>query len=463
MKESEGLGKAVLISSDFDRGRYWRKRPLRESRYDEMRQLIVYRDCAEQMFRGFGGAFTEAAGWAWLTLSEKRQAELLEAYFGESGLRYALGRVHLNSCDFSLSNYACVESREEYEAGRFSVERDSVYLLPFIQAAGRTAGRPIELLLSPWSPPAFMKDNGDMNRGGKLLPEYRVLWAECLARYALEYRRAGCCVRMLSVQNEPAASQKWDSCLYTGEEEGRFAAEFLRPALDKAGLSDVGLLLWDHNKERLFFRARESMAAAGDGSAVAGFAFHWYAGDHFSALPLVRRAWPEKELWFTEGCVEYSRCRRESGADRARRYAHDIIGNLANGANASIDWNLLLDEKGGPNHAGNYCEAPVMLDGGSLRRNPSYYAIGHFSRYIRPGAVRLCHSVYDSRLECVAFRNPDGSRAAVVLNRSGGKKAVWLTEDGERGAGFSIAPGALVTLCWGLPEAETTSCKEDVP
>ena len=113
MKQSAGFGKAFLVSSNLDRGRYWRKRPLRESRYDEMRQLVVYPDCAEQTFRGFGGAFTEAAGWAWLTLSENRQEELLEAYFGESGLRYTLGRVHLNSCDFSLSNYACVESREE--------------------------------------------------------------------------------------------------------------------------------------------------------------------------------------------------------------------------------------------------------------------------------------------------------------------------------------------------------------
>ena len=440
--------KLTVIVSDFERERYWQKSSVREGRYDERRQLVVYPDCPGQTFRGFGGAFTEAAGWSWLRLNQEDQEAFLACCFGADGLRYTMGRVHMNSCDFSLSSYACADCEADLEAGLFSLERDERYLIPFIQAAQRVAGRPIGLLLSPWSPPAFMKSNRDMNRGGMLLPAFWGKWAACIARFAAEYRAAGCGVRMVSVQNEPAATQLWESCRYTGEAEGRFAAEYLRPALDKAGLRDVGILVWDHNKERLYRRACETMAAAGDGSAIAGFAFHWYAGDHFAALPLVRGRWPDKELWFTEGCVEYSRFREASGPEKARGYAHDIIGNLENGANASLDWNLLLDEKGGPNHAGNYCEAPVMLRGGSFVKNPTYYAIGHFSRYICPGAVRLNHSVYDSRLECVAFRNPDGGRVAVILNRALEKRTIWVTEDGETGATVSIAPGQLMTLCW---------------
>lgn len=181
---------------------------------------------------------------------------------------------------------------------------------------------------------------------------------------------------------------------------------------------------------------------------MAGFAYHWYTGDHFEALSLTSSLYPEKALWFTEGCVEFSRFGGASGPDKARMYAHDILGNLRHGGSAQLDWNLLLDDQGGPNHVGNYCEAPLMLQGDVFLRNPSYYAIGHFSRYLRPGAVRLESSVYDGRIEQVVFRNPDGSRAAVLLNRAPEALPLWVTEDGETGWSLTLSPGSLTTLTW---------------
>lgn len=433
------------VVTDFKKESYWQESMVSLGAYDERHQLAIYPQYQGQIVHGFGGAFTEAAGWCFQKLTEKEQAQFLQAYFGESGLCYTMGRTHMNSCDFSLENYACASCAED----PFQMERDNKYILPLIHKAQQVAEKPIFLLLSPWSPPAFMKSNGEMNHGGKLLPQYRKLWAKWMACYVQGYQKAGCHIKMVSVQNEPAAVQTWDSCIYSGTEEGEFAVSYLRPALDSIGAQNVGILVWDHNKDLLVRRAVESMKVAGAEKAISGFAFHWYSGDHFEALDCTNKLFPDKELWFTEGCVEYSLFGDRKGVDKATMYAHDLIGNLAHGANVCLDWNLLLDHKGGPNHVGNFCEAPIMLqeDGGFII-NPSYYAIGHFSRYIRCGAVRLSSSIYTNLLESVVFRNPDNSKVAVILSKATKALPVWITEDGKTGYSVLIEPESLTTLIW---------------
>lgn len=433
------------IVTDFEKELYWQESTVSEGPYDEKHQLAIYPQYQGQTIRGFGGAFTEAAGWCFQQLTEEDQERFLQAYFGKEGLGYTMGRTHMNSCDFSLGNYACTSQETE----PFQMERDEQYILPLIHKAQQTAGTSISLLLTPWSPPPFMKTNGEMNHGGKLIPKYRELWAHYMACYVQGYQKAGCQVDMVSVQNEPAAVQTWDSCIYTGKEEGEFAVSYLRPALDAAGEQNVGILLWDHNKELLFRRAVESMEVPGAEQAVKGFGFHWYSGDHFEALSMTQSRFPEKELWFTEGCVEYCRFGDSKGPDKGKMYAHDLLGNLSHGACACLDWNLLLDEKGGPNHVGNFCEAPIMLrkEGGFVI-NPSYYAIGHFSRYIRPGAVRLGASIYHNSLESAVFRNQDGSTVAVIFSKASQTLPVWITEDGKSGYTAQIEPGTLNTFIW---------------
>lgn len=439
----------TLITTDIKNKKYWQDRSadITVDSADFTHRVSVYPSVHYQRFEGFGGAFTESAAHNWKRLPTDRRQAFLENYFGKEGLRYTQGRVHIGSCDFSLGNYACKSSSRD---NGFNTEHDDGNLIPMILEAQKTAGQSISLLLSPWSPPAFMKSNGDMNSGGKLLDIYRADWAECVAKYAAHYCAAGCSVRRISIQNEPDAVQTWDSCIYSGKEEGEFAADFLAPALLKEGCGDVKILAWDHNKDIIVYRAQDTLSVDGADKSVAGFAFHWYTGDHFEALRAVRSMYPEKELWFTEGCVEYSRFNGMTSQQKAEMYAHDIIGNLNGGINGSIDWNLLLDAKGGPNHAGNYCESPIMLnsDCTDFTLKSEYYYIGQFSRYIQSGAVRVGISTWRSDIEATAFENPDGSIVAVLLNQMDADVPISFTCNGKTDCKFILPEHSICTVLY---------------
>lgn len=413
----------TAIASVMKRGQLRETTARRDFRADrrgvEKRVVNLYPDVTFQTFRGFGGALTEAAGYVFAQLPAERRAEILRAYYGPGGLNYRFARTHLDSCDFSLDSYAAMNDPRDPELASFSLVRDEKYILPLIHAANAAAPEPLQVMLTPWSPPPFMKTNGTKKFGGYLKEEYYPLWARYICRYIREYRDRGVNVTMLTPQNEPKARQIWDSCLFTGEMESRFIAGHLGPELCRSGLDDVALFIWDHNKERAFDRACDVL---GDGTAapyVSGVGVHWYSGDHFEALELIGRRFPGLRLAFTEACVEYTTGGDTSPLKNAQRYAHDLIGNLNAGLDLFLDWNILLDNRGGPNHVGNFCEAPIMCDvkAGTFRLMPSYHYIGHFSRHILPGAVRIGLSRFSDELEVTAFRNPDGTLAAVVLNR----------------------------------------------
>lgn len=412
---------------------------------EEMPFVNLYPKHCYQVFEGFGGAITEASGYAFSKMSEAKQNEALQAYFGADGNRYHFARMAIDSCDFSLGNYSAVTDPNDTGLSSFSLERDEKYILPLLRKAQDISGEPIDIMLSPWSPPAFMKSNGKKNGGGFLKPEYRSLWAQYLCRYLQEYRKMGFSVTMLTIQNEPKAAQKWDSCLYTAEQEKSFLKDFLYPALVKNKLEDVQVCIWDHNKERVFERA-EAIIDDETNKMVQGIAFHWYSGDHFDALRLTREVYPDKKLIFSEGCVEYSRFDGENQLAHAQMYAHDIIGNLNAGMNVSLDWNIILDEKGGPNHVGNFCEAPIMCDTQNdiIRMNVSYTYIGHFSRYIQRGAKRIATSSYTDQLETTAFLNPDQTIATVLLNRTDIDVPVSIRLSGKL-ASFSVPANSIVT------------------
>ncbi len=436
-----------IIETDYEKQKFWQENTDFESRVEMMRVINVYPDCRYQSVRGFGGAFTEAAGYNLTRLPKDVQEEIVKAYFGQEGLRYNLGRTHINSCDFALGNYAYDEDAADTAFEKFDIGRDKEYILPLILRAREAAQEKIELLASPWSPPAYMKTNGEMNHGGKLKEEYRQRWADYIARYLKEYRAAGVPVDMITVQNEPMAVQTWDSCIYEVEDEMMFVRDYLGPTLEREGLSDVRIFVWDHNKEILFDRAKGVLSDEKAAKYTAGVAFHWYSGDHFEAVSLVREKYPDKELLFTEGCVEYSRFADSSEVAKAEMYAHDILGNLLAGTNGDLDWNLLLDELGGPNHVKNYCAAPVMCDTqkGTMEKRLSYYYIGHFSRYIRRGAMRLATTRFTDKIEAVAFENPDGSRVTVLMNRTG--EDIWLSlREYDEGISFVVKAHSIVTV-----------------
>ncbi len=436
---------AKVITTDLARGTRWQETTVEMAKADCMRQVSVYPMARLQVFEGFGGAVTEAAAVSWKRLPQNQQKAFLEACFSEGGLRYTVGRTHMGSCDFALGNYTCKQAATDQA---FDFSRDDDVLLPMILAAQDVAGQPLALLLSSWSPPAFMKTNGDMNHGGKLLPAFAGQWAACMAQYAAHYRDAGCNVRWMSVQNEPAAVQTWDSCIYTAKEEGEFAARHLAPALKAVGMDTIDILAWDHNKEALMWRAAETLSVEGAQEAVAGFALHWYTGDHFEALRLFRELWPSRSLLFTEGCVEYGRFGGVSPLQKAEMYAHDILGNLNGGISASIDWNLLLDAKGGPNHAGNFCEAPLMLNAqaDAFEAKAEYDYIGQFSRYIRPGDTCIGASAYAAEIEVTAFARREGGYTVVLLNRTDAGHRVSITSDAENAVNLELPAHTICTV-----------------
>lgn len=422
-----------VIRTNRGQKKFWEKQKADTSfRTDAMHMLKVYPELWEQEIEGFGGAFTEAAAVNFSELTKEAQEDFLEGYFGADGLGYVLGRMHMNSCDFGLGNYAYVEEGDR-DLHTFDISHDRERIIPLAARAMERAGAEnFGILVSPWSPPAYMKTNGEMNHGGKLLDDCRKLWADYYVKYLLELKKEGLPVRYLTVQNEPEAVQTWDSCIYTAQEEGRFVTEYLEPVLKEAGLGDIQIFIWDHNKENMYDRAKGSFSVPGCREAVKGIAMHWYTGDHFGGVRAVKRAYPEQKIFFTEGCVEYSRFTDSGEVQKAEMYAHDMLGNLKAGTAACFDWNLLLDAQGGPNHVGNYCAAPVMCDGkGGFEKRLSYYYIGQFSRYIKPGAKQILTTCYTDDLETVAFVNRDASRAVVLLNRTEREIPVNLTEEGE--------------------------------
>jgi len=396
----------------------------------ENKVINIYDDVRFQEIVGFGGAITEASAVTAGKLGEANRKRIIDAYYGEDGIGYTICRTHINSCDFSLGNYTYVED-EDPGLSTFDITRDRTTVIPLIRDASRLAGPSFFLYASPWSPPPWMKTNGRMNGGGKLKPEYRDAWALYYVKFIQAYAKEGLTVHGLTVQNEAKAVQIWESCVYTAEEERDFVRDHLGPALHAAGLTDVRLMIWDHNKERLYERAKVAFDDEAASRYLWGAGFHWYSGDHFEALAAVNARYPEKKLIFTEGCHEGG---VQLGSWKSgERYAHDIIGNLNHGMHGWTDWNIVLDERGGPNHVGNYCDAPIIADtrNDSLTFQSSYYYIGHLSKYVRPGAVRVASTKYTEHLQTVAFRNPDGSIVAIILNKTDSEHPYVLRHRGQ--------------------------------
>ncbi len=398
-----------------------------------------------QTFEGIGGAFTEAAASVWQTLTPEKQQQLIAAYFDpENGNNYVMGRTHMNSCDFALGNYACCETPGDVELKSFSLKREKQAIIPMIQAAQKYRAD-IKLMITPWSPPAWMKDSGKMNQGGKLLPEYRQVWANYYCRFIQELAKENITVWGLSVQNEPEAKPAWDSCNYSPAEERDFVRDYLGPTLWKNNLQKVKVMVWDHNRYRIYDRVSEIYNDPEASKYIWGAAYHWYCEERFDVLQRTHEKWPDKKLLFSEGCHEGGAYHGEWVV--GERYAHNMINDFNSYCVGWIDWNMVLNEQGGPNHVGNFCSAPILVDteNGNYMKQSSYYYIGHFSRYIQPGAKRiLCASTRD-RLEATAFVNPDGSRICVILNRSDIEYPCYLKEN-DRAVKFTALPHSIVTV-----------------
>ena len=376
-----------------------------------------------QTLLGIGGALTDAAAETFATLPAARQAQLLEAYYDTArGIGYTLARTNINSCDFSSESYTYVDEGDA-DLASFSIAPDLRFKIPLIKRAMAASGNRLTLFASPWSPPAFMKDNNDMLHGGRLLPEYFDAWARYYAKFIKSYRAEGVPVWGITIQNEPMATQIWESCIYQAEDERDFLKHHLGPVMAREGLGDVNIIVWDHNRDLIVQRAQTILDDPDAAQYAWGIGFHWYEDwsggvQMYDNVALVHELYPDKHLLFTEGTPASFEPDGYGRWDLGEEYGRSMIHDFNAGAVGWTDWNILLDEQGGPNHVGNFCFAPIHADTrtGELIFTNSYYYIGHFSKFIRPGARRIVAAASRSMLLTTAFRNPDGTVAVVVMN-----------------------------------------------
>ena len=414
------------------------------------REQCVFLDPGKrfQTVLGIGGALTDASAETFYKLPRDRQQEVIRAYFDPiSGIGYSLGRTPINSCDFSSESYTYVTNGDR-GLKSFDIARDLKYRIPFIKEALAAAGPDnLRLFVSPWSPPAWMKDNNDMLHGGKLKPDCYRPWAEYYARFIKAYEKNGVPIWGTTVQNEPMAVQTWESCVYTAEEERDFVKNYLGPILKQSGLGDKKIIIWDHNRSLMYHRAEVVLNDRDASRYVWGLGFHWYAGDNFENVQRVREAFPKTHLLLTEACLYPFDSTKLDEWKYGETYGRSMINDFNHGAEGWVDWNVLLDETGGPNHMSNFCYAPIIGDTrtGLLHYLSSYYYIGQFSKFVRPGARLIASSSTIDSLLAAAFSNPDGKLIAIVMNSSDAAQAFYLSIKGQ--AAKYVCPGhSIVTF-----------------
>jgi glucosylceramidase len=409
-----------------------------------------------QSIEGFGGALTESSAWVLAQLPARQRLEVLRRYYDPAeGIGYTLARTHINSCDFSLGFWSLDPVAGDTSLVHFSLEPMRTWVIPLIRDAQAAAGAAnFHLLASPWSPPSWMKTNGEMPHGGGLRPEYRQAWADYFVRFVQEMdRQEHIPVWALTSQNEPQAVQTWESCIYSAAEQRDFVRDYLGPTLAKAGLSGVHLCILDHNRDLMDEWTKTIYGDPAAAKFVWGTAMHWYVSEDYAAASRAHAAFPDKPTLFTEGCCDRA---MEKGKwsvgtwEHGERYAHSMVNDFKNWVCGWIDWNIVLDQTGGPNHVGNFCDAPVIVDTetGAVHYGPSFYYIAQFSRYVHPGAVRIGSHGGPAGLESVAFANPDGGLAVVVLN-TGAAAASFQLADASGSRACSIPARAIQTYVKG--------------
>jgi len=377
-----------------------------------------------QEFIGIGGAITDASAEVFSKLSKDNQKKLLKAYFDEDGINYNIIRTSIHSADFGLGSFTYIEEGDK-ALKTFSIAKDKEKRIPLIKKAQEIIGDDLIFYASPWSPPAFMKSNKNMLQGGKLLPEYYQTWADYFVKFIDAYEAEGIPVWGVSIQNEPMATQRWESCIYTAEEEKEFLKNYLGPTFEKEGHADKNIVVWDHNRDLISHRANTIFEDEEASKYAWGIGFHWYetwtGGDpKYDNLKNINESFPDKNLLFTEGCQEKFDASQYQRWSNAERYGNSMINDFNSGTVGWTDWNILLNQNGGPNHVQNFCFAPIHADTSTdeLIFTPSYYYIGHFSKFIEPGAKRISTTTSRSTLESTSFLNPDGEIVSIVMNKN---------------------------------------------
>lgn len=437
--------------------------------------IKIFPEKTFQSITGFGGAFTESSAYLLNQLDSTQRDAVIQAYFGSEGAAYSLTRTHINSCDFSLANYAYAPTPGDTLLESFSIEEDMDDIIPMIKDAQKASQDGFHIIASPWTAPPWMKDNNDW-KAGKLLPAYYPSWANYFVKYLEAYKEQGIDIWGITVENEPLGNGgQWESMHFTPEEMATFIENHLGPLLAEKA-PELKVLVYDQNRDEMEEWAEVLLENPEVAQYVYGTAVHWYShtADWLpEALNATHEIAPDKAILHTEACIDaevphwqedewyWKKEATDWGWDWAPedkkkdhpkyvpvyRYARDIIGCMNSWVEGWVDWNMVLDRKGGPNWANNWCNAPVIVDpeANEVYYTPLYYVMSHFSKYIRPGATRIGIEQEDESLMVTAAQNPDGTIAVVVLNMDDSNRALSL-ELNEKRTHLTVASKAIQTI-----------------
>ncbi|MCU0350738.1 MAG: glycosyl hydrolase family 30 [Flavobacterium sp.] len=429
-----------------------------------------------QTVTGFGGSFTEASAYLLNQVSKANRKKILEAYFSEEGANYSLTRTTIASCDFSLSNYTYAKVENDVALEHFTIEDDKNDIIPMILEAKAISKEGFNIIASPWSCPPWMKDNQSYV-GGKLLPQFNDAFALYFSKYLEAYKKEGIDIWGVTVINEPHGNgNNWESTLFSPEEMTQFVQNHLGPKLEKDGWGTIKILGYDQNRAGLKEWVDVMYQSEASSKYYAGTAIHWYESTYEvfpEDLQYAHKKAPNKHLIQTEACVDsevphwqdnawyWKKEATDWGWDWAsetekylhpkyapvNRYAEDIIGCLNNYVDGWVDWNMVLNRQGGPNWFKNWCVAPVIVDeeNDEVYFTPLYYVMAHFSKFMRPGAVKIGCEIDNKNLKVTAVQNPDKSIALVIFNPTTEAHAIEIKNNNQLST-LSIPGKALQTV-----------------
>lgn len=404
-----------------------------------------------QEIEGFGAALTGSSAYL---INQKldnsqRSAILQDLFDPVNGIGISYLRLTMGASDFSLSDFSyddLVAGGTDFNLDQFSLSQDLDDVVPVLQEIIQVSPD-IKLMGSPWSPPAWMKTNGSM-KGGKLKTECYDVYADYFVRYIQAMQNQGIIINAITPQNEPLYFTAGYPCMeMQPEEQKNFIKNHLGPKFAFAGI-DTKIIIYDHNWDRPDY----GISILNDPVArsfIAGTAFHAYGGD-VSAMSTVHNAHPDKDLYFTE----------ISGGGWATDFSSNLmwfmenifIGTTRNWSKVALLWNLALDLNSGPqNHGCGDCRGVITITpyNGWITKNEEYYSIAHFSKFVRPGAVRISMTIPQSlaNLGAVAFLNPDGSKSLVVCNYGTDAK-IFSVKQGEKNFIYSVPPKSVASIVW---------------
>ncbi|CAD5225606.1 unnamed protein product [Bursaphelenchus okinawaensis] len=423
-------------------------------------ELVSNTDWLQKII-GFGGAITDSVQVVYDIAARNRlNTLLLDQYYGPNSIEYSLGRIPIGSSDFSETEWSYLEEPEDYLLSKFSLAKDKK--VPLVRAILQKNPE-IKLFASAWSAPGWMKDTGRMRGGGKLQGGLNGIYYLTYAKYILKFFKAyaaqGINFWGMTVQNEPAtgavADYRWQTMYLSPAMQRDFVDKRLAPMLKSDNVTkDILIMAHDDQRSGILEAAKEIYSKKVE-HEVDGLGVHWYSASEYEPLTDVHKIKPDKFILSTEACNadhDDEHLPLFGSWEYAQKYAHDIIQNLRNYVAGWTDWNIWLNEQGGPNWVGNFVDAPIIVDTykGVFYKQPMYYIMGHFSKFIPPNSYRLKlnQNQENKELETVGFVTPGLKLVLVAHNWSKDKTFELLVKksNSKSAVKISLGPKSIKTI-----------------